>query len=82
MPVRPQLTERCDDALVFAARLHAGDIRKGNRDPVPRPLGTASIALEQACIRARRLARYSIDATEQRRNPMNARERRWQPGTS
>jgi (p)ppGpp synthase/HD superfamily hydrolase len=41
------LTPRFEDALVFAARLHGGDTRKGTTIPyVSHVLGVASIALE------------------------------------
>ena len=41
------LTPRFDDALVFAARLHGGDVRKGTTIPyVSHVLGVASLALE------------------------------------
>ena len=41
------LTPRFEDALVFAARLHGGDVRKGTTIPyVSHILGVASIALE------------------------------------
>ena len=41
------LTPRFEDALVFAARLHGGDVRKGTTIPyVSHVLGVASIALE------------------------------------
>ena len=41
----PRLSRRFEDALVFAARLHAGDIRKGTSIPyLVHVLGTASLA--------------------------------------
>jgi GTP pyrophosphokinase len=41
------LTPRFEDALVFAARLHGGDVRKGTTIPyVSHVLGVASLALE------------------------------------
>src|SRR5258705_5436584 len=41
------LTPRFEDALVFAARLHGGDVRKGTAIPyVSHVLGVASLALE------------------------------------
>jgi GTP pyrophosphokinase len=41
------LTPRFEDALVFAARLHGGDMRKGTTIPyVSHVLGVASLALE------------------------------------
>jgi (p)ppGpp synthase/HD superfamily hydrolase len=45
--VKSRLTDRFDRALLCAARLHAGDVRKGTTIPyVAHLLGTASIALE------------------------------------
>jgi hypothetical protein len=41
------LTPRFEEALVFAARLHGGDVRKGTTIPyVSHVLGVASLALE------------------------------------
>ena len=62
---RDALTERFDQALVFAARLHAGDIRQGTTIPyLAHLLGTASIALEHGAIEDEAIAALLHDAVE------------------
>lgn len=60
-----RITERFDEALVFAARLHAGDIRKGTSIPyLAHLLGTASIALEHGASEDEAIAALLHDAVE------------------
>jgi len=59
------LGQRFEDALVFAARLHAGDIRKGTCIPyLAHLLGTASIALEHAATEDEAIAALLHGAVE------------------
>ena len=61
----PRLTQRFDEALVFAARLHAGDIRQGTTIPyLAHLLGTASIALEHGATEDEAIAALLHDAVE------------------
>lgn len=61
----PILTERFDDALVFAARLHARQWRKGTRVPyISHLLGAAAIALEHGADEDEAIAALLHDAVE------------------
>jgi (p)ppGpp synthase/HD superfamily hydrolase len=59
------LTRRFDDAMVYAARLHAKQKRKGTRVPyVAHLLATASIALEHGATEDEAIAALLHDAVE------------------
>ncbi len=59
------LTPRFEDALVFAARLHGGDVRKGTTIPyVSHVLGVASIALEHGANEDEAIAALLHDTVE------------------
>lgn len=59
------LTRRFDDAMVYAARLHAKQLRKGTRVPyVAHLLATASIALEHGANEDEAIAALLHDAVE------------------
>ncbi len=59
------LTSRFEDALTFAARLHAGQCRKGTTIPyVSHLLGVASIALEHGANEDEAIAALLHDAVE------------------
>ena len=59
------LTPRFEEALVFAARLHGGDVRKGTTIPyVSHVLGVASIALEHGANEDEAIAALLHDTVE------------------
>jgi len=59
------LTPRFEDALVFAARLHGGDVRKGTTIPyVSHVLGVASLALEHGANEDEAIAALLHDTVE------------------
>jgi (p)ppGpp synthase/HD superfamily hydrolase len=59
------LTERFDDALVFASRLHAGQIRKGSRTPyIAHLLAVTAIVLEHGGTENEAIAALLHDAVE------------------
>lgn len=59
------LTRRFDDAMVYAARLHAKQLRKGTRVPyVAHLLATASIVLEHGATEDEAIAALLHDAVE------------------
>lgn len=69
------LTPRFEDALVFAARLHGGDTRKGTTIPyVSHVLGVAAIALEQGANEDEAIAALLHDTVEDaKRDPESIR---------
>lgn len=63
--MKPRLTDRFDRALLFAARLHASDTRKGTSIPyLAHLLGTAGIALEHGANEDEAIAALRHDAVE------------------
>jgi (p)ppGpp synthase/HD superfamily hydrolase len=64
-PVGALLTERFDEALVFASRLHAAQVRKGTNVPyVSHLLGVASLVLEAGGNEDEAIAALLHDAVE------------------
>lgn len=62
-----KLTNRFNDALVFAAQLHAGQVRKGTDIPyIAHLLAVASIALENGADEDEAIAALLHDAIEDR----------------
>ncbi len=69
------LTPRFADALVYAERVHAGQIRKGTSIPyIAHPLGVASIALEHGANEDEAIAALLHDAIEDSRDPLLVKE--------
>lgn len=65
MPDTPFLTERFDDALAYASRLHRTQIRKGSGIPyVSHLLAVAAIALENGADEDQAIAALLHDAVE------------------
>lgn len=69
------LTPRFEDALVFAARLHGGDTRKGTTIPyISHVLGVAAIALEHGANENEAIAALLHDTVEDaKQNPESIR---------
>ncbi len=67
---KPILGQRFEDALVFAARLHARQIRKGSEVPyIAHLIGVASIALEYGADEDEAIAGLLHDAIEDQGGP-------------
>src|SRR3954469_13323333 len=63
--MKPFLTERFEDALVYATRLHATQCRKGTKTPYVAPLlAVASLALEHGADEDEAVAALLHDAVE------------------
>jgi GTP pyrophosphokinase len=75
------LSHRFEDALVYAARLHATQVRKGTSTPyVAHLLGVAAIALEHGAGEDQAIAALLHDAVEDQGGAPTREEIRWRFG--